>query len=621
MSHSRDLARIARQGVITVDTAQNLRDLPIYDGVYPVAVNTSGALAAGDGGGGLWRWDATNTEADDIGTVLLPTGHTGQGRWVNDFDVAQGVSSAWFGVTDDPGATIDQTVSLQSWLDAAARLGTRAILQPGTFGHKGLTFRSWQKIEGQSETQSSILKLQAGAAADAICLSAWGYQNDDIVNDNKPGLIIRDIEIDVGYDLGNTQPTQHGLLLQSWNTTIHNVSIRGGAGCALIGTGVTKNGTASSSNFVRHHITDCQFNGGFKGVVFGDSGRANWTDGYMTGCYFSNVPQIAIGSTTDPQLMMRNAGGWRVIGNVFNYPPGTGLSLEGGRHYIVSKNRIDGYGNAAAAGEIHYGIRIKSGTDADWLGAVVEGNQIIPSDVAANCAEHAAIFVAAGGTNFHGSYIISNNQLVATPATTAGNGIYVMRGPQGIFGLISNNLSIGFNPPIRIAAPEQVRAWGNLLVDFNMVPLEESSRRVVSDELFSGNGLRLSWDEDTLEANADPIRTMLSLGYSAFGANTVDRGVGIAMGGAATDQKTGHINWVATSNFANSTEFQFIPSPRQNPAAGVAVTPFGLRLQPQTSAPPATPGTIVYADGATWDPGQGAGIYALINGAWKKMSA
>ena len=82
MSYARNLARLARTGAPTVDTAQALRDLPIYGGLYPERVETLGALAAGDGGGGPWRWDAASTADEVPGLVILPTGHVGPGRWI-----------------------------------------------------------------------------------------------------------------------------------------------------------------------------------------------------------------------------------------------------------------------------------------------------------------------------------------------------------------------------------------------------------------------------------------------------------------------------------------------------------------------------------------------------------
>ena len=82
MSYARNLARLARTGAPTVETAQALRDMPIYGGLYPKRVQTLGALAAGDGGGLAYRWDAESTADDLIGAALLPAGHVGAGRFL-----------------------------------------------------------------------------------------------------------------------------------------------------------------------------------------------------------------------------------------------------------------------------------------------------------------------------------------------------------------------------------------------------------------------------------------------------------------------------------------------------------------------------------------------------------
>lgn len=60
-------------------TAQSLRDAgtPSTGSI----ATTKGALAEGDRGGGEWWWNSASTETDDTGAILLPTGHTGAGRW------------------------------------------------------------------------------------------------------------------------------------------------------------------------------------------------------------------------------------------------------------------------------------------------------------------------------------------------------------------------------------------------------------------------------------------------------------------------------------------------------------------------------------------------------------
>lgn len=68
------------------------------------SVQLLGFYAPGDGGGGLFYWDAANVEDDNLGTIIEPDSHTGAGRWMRDFSGARNVR--WFGATGD-GVTDD----------------------------------------------------------------------------------------------------------------------------------------------------------------------------------------------------------------------------------------------------------------------------------------------------------------------------------------------------------------------------------------------------------------------------------------------------------------------------------------------------------------------------------
>lgn len=55
---------------------------PTIDGIV---FDATGYYAAGDNGGGQFRWDATSTATSDGGSVINPTGNTGAGRWLRIF--------------------------------------------------------------------------------------------------------------------------------------------------------------------------------------------------------------------------------------------------------------------------------------------------------------------------------------------------------------------------------------------------------------------------------------------------------------------------------------------------------------------------------------------------------
>ena len=78
-------------------------DLKVLNGGNTVEV--LGYYTKGDGGGGLFYWDSTSTEADNGGTIIQATGIT-TGRWKRVFSGA--VNVKWFGAKGD-GITDDRS--------------------------------------------------------------------------------------------------------------------------------------------------------------------------------------------------------------------------------------------------------------------------------------------------------------------------------------------------------------------------------------------------------------------------------------------------------------------------------------------------------------------------------
>jgi len=79
------------------DTAADLRAAGM-----PTAVQTAltrGYWACGDGGHGIWRWDAASTLDDPV--HLIPTGHVGAGRWVLFWAQSSGLDLRALGMTTD----------------------------------------------------------------------------------------------------------------------------------------------------------------------------------------------------------------------------------------------------------------------------------------------------------------------------------------------------------------------------------------------------------------------------------------------------------------------------------------------------------------------------------------
>jgi hypothetical protein len=119
------LADLAVDGARYFDTAQDLRDCRDY-GEFPKQAVTRGALVAGDGGHGPWRWDAASTADDDLATVLQLTGHVGAGRYLREF--SSPINVLWLGAKrdgTDNGDTLHRAIAI------AIRLGTDDFISTG----------------------------------------------------------------------------------------------------------------------------------------------------------------------------------------------------------------------------------------------------------------------------------------------------------------------------------------------------------------------------------------------------------------------------------------------------------------------------------------------------------
>jgi hypothetical protein len=68
---------------IVVNAVQTISALRLVSGVTDGdATIVDGYNTEGDGGGGTFAWNAGSSASDDGGIVILPTGHSGNGRWI-----------------------------------------------------------------------------------------------------------------------------------------------------------------------------------------------------------------------------------------------------------------------------------------------------------------------------------------------------------------------------------------------------------------------------------------------------------------------------------------------------------------------------------------------------------
>ena len=92
-------------------------------------VEVLGYYAAGDGGGGTFRWNGADVTADNGGTVIIPNSG-GTGRWNRIFSGA--VNVRWFGAKGDNPTTDDRT-AIVSAMAHLATLGGALYFPPGNY--------------------------------------------------------------------------------------------------------------------------------------------------------------------------------------------------------------------------------------------------------------------------------------------------------------------------------------------------------------------------------------------------------------------------------------------------------------------------------------------------------
>jgi hypothetical protein len=185
--------------VQSVETYNDLRDLT---GANATAVVVEGRLANGDGGAGLFVWDALETAADDGGALLTPTSNPASGRWVRIF--TGDMDLRWWGgvldnATDDAAAyasALAASVSRERWLGifgGTARLASTVSAPSGsmvrfsrggaltaTSGSVSAGFPTGSTLEGSYHCfKGSLVVSIAQEAAWQIDPDWWDSVDDD----------------------------------------------------------------------------------------------------------------------------------------------------------------------------------------------------------------------------------------------------------------------------------------------------------------------------------------------------------------------------------------------------------------------------------------------------------
>lgn len=115
----------------------------------------------GDGGGGMFRWDATLSSGENGGTIFKPK-KVESGRWVRMFDEYNPVNIRWFGAAGDGDQ--DDTEAIQRAINYARQEGKGLYFPQGNYRvENALDFTDWQAIAVSGDGPGNV--GIAGAAA------------------------------------------------------------------------------------------------------------------------------------------------------------------------------------------------------------------------------------------------------------------------------------------------------------------------------------------------------------------------------------------------------------------------------------------------------------------------
>lgn len=97
-------------GLTTTSVVANYDALRALDGGDARAATVEGRVSSGDGGSGLFVWDAVATDPDDGGTILKPTSNPTAGRWRR--VIGDTIDPRWYGVAMDGTTANDSTFAV-----------------------------------------------------------------------------------------------------------------------------------------------------------------------------------------------------------------------------------------------------------------------------------------------------------------------------------------------------------------------------------------------------------------------------------------------------------------------------------------------------------------------------
>lgn len=250
-----------------------------------------GYFTRGDGGGGRFFFDASNTDTANGGTIII-TDEGGTGRWIR--IVEDSLTPKQFGAKAD--GTTDNSITIQAWADHTYANGLLATDDGGHYKH-GTTItlavaqNRWTfNGAGCGDKQNFLNTIPAGTvfeytgssgvgwqfgdgsttniqAFNVNSVAFWGNTSGDVVNVDKCQAFNKFDKIFVGQN-----GTGNGWIISdSWVSSIRDVFVQGPENATGIGFQWVNNDIQAGVGVV-HNLTGDGFQ---RSVIFGDITQGN----------------------------------------------------------------------------------------------------------------------------------------------------------------------------------------------------------------------------------------------------------------------------------------------------------------------------------------------------------
>lgn len=212
---------MAVESVITVNAMKALPTSSLVDGQ---ALLVLGYYAAGDGGGGLFRWSAASTSIDNDGTVIKPNSNPAAGRWLRIYD--EPLNIRWFGADPAQSGSVNG-LAIQAALDLAySEGGGRVEGAAGSFPLSGtLVIGSFVSFDGRN---CELLQSSDNVPVFAVTKSPFNQ-----------GWAIENVNVRYATQQTAVQTGAYGIQLAAANVNsyrgrVQNVSVRNACGAVVL---------------------------------------------------------------------------------------------------------------------------------------------------------------------------------------------------------------------------------------------------------------------------------------------------------------------------------------------------------------------------------------------------